>query len=125
MNLQESGEMYLEAIYMLSKRTQLVRAIDIGGYLGYSKPSVSRALSILKKGELVYSDNNYIYLTEKGESIAIKIYERHVILTEFLKSIGLDDEIASNDACRMEHIISDATFDAIKKITKTLKKSGD
>lgn len=116
MNIQESGEMYLEAIYVLSKTLPNVRAIDVGQHLGYSKPSVSRALSILKNGGyLTINDNNHIRLTQAGLALGEKIYERHTILTRMLVGLGVPEEIAAADACRLEHAISDKSFAAIKK----------
>lgn len=116
MNIQESGEMYLEAIYVLNKKTGNVRSIDICEYLGYSKPSVSRAMSILKKGGYVIMDKEgFLTLTESGAQIAQKIYNRHTTLTDLLVKLGVTPEIASQDACKMEHIISDETFNAIKR----------
>lgn len=115
MHLQESGEMYLETIHILSKKLSAVRAIDVGEYMGYSKPSVSRAMSILKSEELVEVDRHgYITLTEKGLEIANKMYERHIFLTRFLTELGVDEQIAAEDACRMEHCISEQSFAAIK-----------
>ena len=119
MAIQESGEMYLETILRLSKTKSLVRAIDVGELLGYSKPSVSRALGLLKQGEYITVDNNgYITLTEKGRTEAEKIYERHTLLTTFLVQLGVDEETASEDACKMEHVISDATLEAIRRAVK-------
>lgn len=119
MALQESGEMYLETIYVLSQKTNNVRAIDVSEYMGFSKPSVSRALNILSnKGLIVRDQNGYISLSKEGEKIAKNIYERHTVLTELLKSIGVSDKVAVNDACRIEHYISDETFNAIKKHIK-------
>ena len=116
MNIQESGEMYLEAIYVLSKKLPNVRAIDVGQHLGYSKPSVSRALSILKSGGyLTINDNNHIHLTQAGLDLGEKIYERHTILTRMLVGLGVPEDVAATDACRMEHAISDESFAAIKK----------
>ncbi len=116
MNLHESGEMYLETIYMLSMEKSKVRAIDVGESMGYSKPSVSRALSILKKDNLVLAtQEGYLSLTEEGLEIAKKIYDRHTLLTDFLVKIGLDPQTASDDACKMEHAISDTTYIAIQK----------
>lgn len=116
MRLQESGEMYLETIYVLSQESQSVRAIDVGEYMGYSKPSVSRALSILKKAGYVMTDENgFLVLTESGLEVAKKTYERHEILTQYFIKIGIDEETASSDACKIEHVISDKTFEAIKK----------
>lgn len=115
MALQESGEMYLETIYVLSQKSSAVRAIDIGEYMGYSKPSVSRAMGLLKdEGFVKKDDNGYVKLTESGEHIAKRIYERHTVLTKFLTDIGVDEKTAAEDACRVEHYISDTTFNAIK-----------
>ena len=115
MALQESGEMYLETIYVLSQSRTNVRAIDIGEEMGYSRPSVSRALHVLKDEGLVKNDEyGFVKLTEAGKVLAKRIYERHTVLTQLLKNIGVDDKIAAEDACRIEHYISDETFDAIK-----------
>ena len=115
MALMESGEMYLETIYVLSQRSGSVRAIDIGEELGYSKPSVSRALGVLKDEGLVTKDEDgFIKLTQAGEILAKRIYERHSVLTKLLIGLGVDEKTASEDACRVEHYISDTTFDAIK-----------
>ena len=116
MQLQESGEMYLESIYVLSKKSSAVRAIDICEYMGFSKPSISRAIGLLKNGGYVVSDKNgFLSLTESGVAIAQKVYERHTLLTDFLVSIGVSHDTASEDACRIEHHISDESFEAIKK----------
>lgn len=116
MQLQESGEMYLETILVLSQTKQLVRAIDVGEYLGYSKPSVSRAMGLLKGGGYItVAENGHIQLTQTGREVAEKIYERHTILTKALVSLGVSQETASEDACRMEHVISDESFQAIKQ----------
>ena len=115
MRLQESGEMYLESIYVLSQKGGNVRSVDISEYMGYSKPSVSRAVSLLKNGGYIVMDkDNFISLTESGLEIAEKIYERHTVLTAMLVRMGVSEETASEDACRMEHAISDETFEAIK-----------
>ena len=115
MRLQESGEMYLESIYVLSQKGGNVRSVDISEYMGYSKPSVSRAVSLLKNGGYIVMDkDNFISLTESGLEIAQKIYERHTVLTAMLVRMGVSEETASEDACRMEHAISDETFEAIK-----------
>lgn len=115
MYLQESGEMYLESILVLSQRSSHVRAIDICEHMGYSKPSVSRAMGLLKQGDFIRVDKEgFITLTDIGREIAEKIYERHTLLTEFLTAIGVDKEVASEDACKMEHSISDESFEAIK-----------
>lgn len=116
MSLYESGEMYLESILVLTKQGKDVRAIDICEYMGYSKPSVSRALGILKKNGYVLSDKSgYLTLTEEGRAIAEKIFERHRVITEVLVAIGVSPETASDDACKIEHHISDESFEAIKK----------
>ena len=114
--LLESGEMYLETIYILNQKSSHVRAIDIGEYMGYSKPSVSRALGLLlESGHILRDDDGYITLTKTGEAKAKSIYERHTVLTDLLINIGVDKKTASEDACRVEHYISDKTFNAIKK----------
>ncbi len=119
MSLYESGEMYLESIYVLTKQGKDVRAIDVCEYMGYSKPSVSRALGILKKsGHVVVEKNGHLILTDEGRAVAEKIFERHRILTEVLVSIGVNPETASDDACKIEHHISDESFKAIKKAFK-------
>jgi Mn-dependent DtxR family transcriptional regulator len=116
MHLQESGEMYLETILILSRSKSVVRAIDVGEYMGYSKPSVSRAVGILKNGGFIsVNENNHITLTETGRAVAEKIYERHTVLTEFLMQLGVSEEAASEDACRIEHVIGDESFTALKK----------
>ena len=116
MQLQESGEMYLESIYRLSMKSNAVRSVDISEYMGYSKPSVSRAVNLLKSGGyIVMNEENHITLTEEGREIAEKIYSRHTVLTELLVRLGVPEKTASEDACRMEHAISDETFDAIKR----------
>jgi len=116
MALQESGEMYLETIYILSKKSDFVRSIDVGEFMGYSKPSVSRAMGLLRSGGFVTVDTDgRIELTDDGLQIAEKIYERHTIITEFLVSVGVSREIATEDACKIEHDISDESFEAIKR----------
>lgn len=119
MRLLESGEMYLETILRLSKKNSGVRSVDVCEYMGYSKPSVSRAVGILKNGGYISVDaNGFLSLTEKGRAVAEKIYERHVLLTEFLVCIGVDRETAVKDACKIEHDLSDVAFEAIKKHIK-------
>lgn len=116
MRLQESGEMYLETIYILSKDNMHVRSIDVGEYMGYSKPSVSRAIGLLKNGGYVtVSSEGFLTLTDDGLYVAKKIYERHTVLSRLLETIGVDKETAAADACKMEHVISDETFAAIKR----------
>jgi Mn-dependent DtxR family transcriptional regulator len=115
MNLQESGEMYLETILVLSQKKNFVRAIDVGEYMGFSKPSVSRAIGLLRSGGFVtVGDGGGITLTETGREVAEKIYERHLFLTRVLTDLGVSEEVAAEDACRMEHVISDESFAAIK-----------
>lgn len=115
MALQESGEMYLETILVLTRKNGHVRAVDISEYMGYSKPSVSRAMGLLKSGSfIVVEDDGNIRLTETGLALAEKIMERHTILTDMLVRLGVSRETAANDACRMEHVISDESFAAIK-----------
>lgn len=115
MALQESGEMYLETIYVLSQEHPNVRAVDIGEELGYSRPSVSRAMHVLKDEGLVKTDDyGFVKLTEAGNVLAKRIYERHTVLTQVLLDLGVEEKIASEDACRLEHYISDETFEAIK-----------
>ena len=115
MSLQESGEMYLETIYILSKENDCVRSLDVAEYMGFSKPSVSRAVSLLKKGEYITADaRGYLHLTEAGKEVAEKMFERHTLLTNFLEKLGVESDTASRDACKMEHHISEETFLAIK-----------
>ncbi len=117
--MQESGEMYLETILVLSREKDAVRAIDVGQKMGYSKPSVSRALAKLRAdGYLLVDGNGYLRLTDKGSAIAEKIYERHHVLSELLTRIGVSPETAAEDACRIEHVISDESFTAIKEHVK-------
>ncbi len=119
MHLQESGEMYLETIYVLSQKLGKVRSLDVAEYMGFSKPSVSRAVGLLKNGQYLISDKDgFLELTDIGIEIAQKIYERHTLLTKFLCQLGVDSETASQDACKMEHHISEETFLAIKKFTE-------
>lgn len=116
MHLQESGEMYLETIYILTKKNHDVRSLDVAEYMNFSKPSVSRAVGLLKQGEYITVDQEgYLHLTAMGEEIAAKMYERHTLLTEFLIRLGVDRETASADACKIEHDISDKSFEAIKR----------
>lgn len=116
MHLQESGQMYLETILVLSKKGGGVRSIDISEHMGFSKPSVSRAVGLLKEGGYVIADaDGHLSLTDTGREIAEKIYERHTLLTQFLIKLGVDPKIAAEDACKVEHDISDQSFEAIKK----------
>ena len=123
MHIQESGEMYLETIHVLYKRNGAVRAIDVGEHMGYSKPSVSRAMGILKSAGYIEVDKHgFITLTDEGLEIANKMYERHTLLTEFLIRLGVDAETATDDACKIEHHISESSFDAIKRFVEESKK---
>ena len=116
MHLQESGEMYLETIYRLSGERKYVRSIDVAEEMGYSKPSVSRAVSLLRQGGyLLMDEHGHLTLTPVGVEIAEKIFERHTVLTGMLVALGVDADTAAEDACRIEHIISDQTFEAIKR----------
>ena len=116
MHIQESGEMYLETIHVLLKKNGHVRAIDISEHMGYSKPSVSRAVGLLKNGGYILVDHDgSITLTDSGLDVAQKIYERHTVLSQMLINLGVSPEVAAEDACRIEHAISDETFQAIKK----------
>ena len=124
MSIQESGEMYLETILILARKGQPVRSIDIGTYMGYSKPSVSRAIGILRRDGYLESDaNGHLTLTERGRDIAEKIYERHNILTSLLISLGVEEEIAAEDACKMEHAISDRSLELIKAFIEKEKNA--
>ena len=114
--MQESGEMYLETILILSNKKDNVRSVDICESMGYSKPSVSRAVSLLRQGEYIVVDKDgYITLTDAGREIAERMYERHTTLTGILMELGVDEETASEDACKIEHDISEKSFNAIKE----------
>ena len=122
MSVHESGEMYLEAILVLSGKSNFVRSIDVSEYLGYSKPSVSRAVGILRNGEYITVDKDgAITLTPSGRAIAEKIYERHTLLSKLLIRMGVSEETAAADACKLEHAISDESFEAIKRYTAALE----
>ena len=124
MNLQESGEMYLESILVLSKKKDRVRSIDVVEYMGFSKPSVSRAIGLLRGGGYVNMDaDGYLTLTEAGLEVASKIYERHSLLSSFLISLGVSEKTADADACKIEHHISDESFAAIKQYVDETKEN--
>lgn len=124
MPLKESGEMYLESIYILCKSKSSVRSIDVAEYMNFSKPSVSRGVGILKKREYITVDKGgYIFLTQTGKEAAERIFERHTVLTDIFKAIGVDEKIAAEDACRIEHVISDDTFKAIKEFYQKMKST--
>ena len=126
MSLQESGEMYLESIYVLSRKNGTVRSIDISEYMGFSKPSVSRAVGLLKNGGYItVDDSGHITLTEEGGQVAQKIFERHTLITDMLMLLGVDEKTAADDACRIEHVISDESFEAIKKHINEQKKTSE
>ena len=119
MHLQESGEMYLETIYVLSQSSNSVRSIDVAEHMGYSKPSVSRAMGLLKQGGYVTVDEDgFLVLTAEGRSVAEKIFARHTVVSKLLVSLGVSEETAAEDACKIEHVISDETFDAIQNYLK-------
>lgn len=116
MALKESGQMYLEAIYVLLQKNEKIRSIDVGTYLGYSKPSVSRAIGILKRdGYIEVDDLGYISLKKSGKEMAEQMYERHTVISNMLIALGVDSQTATEDACRIEHVISDKSFEAVKK----------
>ena len=116
MTVRDSGEMYLEAILVLAKKSGYVRSIDVSEYLGYSKPSVSRAMGILREGGYILVEKDgAITLTDSGKKLAETIYERHTVLSDLLIRLGVDEKTATDDACRIEHVISDESFQAIKQ----------
>lgn len=122
MHSNESAENYLETILMLSKKLPVVRSVDIANELGYKKSSVSIAMKNLReKSHIVVSDAGFITLTKSGQEIAEMIYERHEVLTACLVKIGVSEQVAQEDACRIEHIISAETFDAIKACYSKMK----
>lgn len=124
MAIQESGEMYLETILILSEKLKLVRSLDVAQEMNFSKPSVSRAIGILKnEGYVQVDEQGGLNLTTEGKKIAQKIYERHVVLTQMLVNLGVDEKTAAEDACKIEHHISDKTFKALKKHLQAPKKN--
>ena len=119
MHIQESGEMYLESIYVLSQTSHQVRSVDVAEYLQYSKPSVSRAVGLLKNGGYLLMDpDGFLTLTESGRTVAEKIYARHTLISQILIKLGVSPETAAADACRIEHAISDESFAAIQAYYK-------
>ena len=113
--------MYLESIYVLSKERVGVRAVDVGDYMGYSKPSVSRAMGLLRQGGFItVNKDGFISLTDAGREVAEKIYERHTLLTAWLVRLGVEESVASEDACKIEHNISDQSFAAIKRYVESI-----
>ena len=124
MSIHESGEMYLEAILVLNQKNGFTRSVDVGEYLGYSKPSVSRAMSTLRSGGYVQvEDNGGLVLTESGREIAEKIFERHTLLSQLLMALGVPEGTAIADACKMEHAISDESFQALKRHMEQMKQA--
>lgn len=118
MKIQESGENYLEAILILGQRNGNVRSIDVASFLGFTKPSVSRAMTILRNaGHIEMEKNGLLHLTESGRRIADSIYERHQLLSQFLATLGVSEDIAAQDACRIEHVISEETFEKLKEFS--------
>ncbi len=123
MRIQESGEMYLETIHVLLKEKKYVRSVDVAEHMGYSKPSISRAMGLLKNGGFIeIAPDGAISLTETGLAVAEKIYERHTLLTRLLITLGVSEATALEDACKLEHAISDESFEAIKKHIKAHEK---
>ncbi len=126
MSLQKSGEDYLESILVLKKKKGVVRSIDVAHHMGFSKPSVSRAVGNLKKdGLLEVGDGGELILTEAGTDIARNIYQRHTVLSRFFMEIGVPEEIALEDACLVEHVISQRTFDEIQRLSRSLQQAPD
>ncbi|MBR2782423.1 MAG: metal-dependent transcriptional regulator [Oscillospiraceae bacterium] len=126
MAIQESGEMYLETILVLSQKNPFVRSVDVSEHMNFSKPSVSRAMGILKSdGYVTVSDDGGILLTESGRALAEKIYERHKLLTKLLVQLGVSEEQATEDACKMEHDISDESVNAIQQFIRNCLKTDD
>ena len=124
MNVHESGEMYLEAIFVLQRKNGFVRSVDVGDYLGYSKPSVSRAMGLLRKGELITVERDGgLHLTQAGQEIAEKIYERHTVLSQVLMRLGVPEAIAVEDACKIEHDISNESYEKIKEAVFHMRQS--
>jgi len=123
MGLKESGEMYLETIFILSQKNKDVRSLDVAEYMGFSKPSVSRAVNILKKGGyIVLDERGHLCLTDMGRAVAQTIYKRHKLLKQMLINLGVNEDVAAEDACKMEHVISEETFDAIERHMKEYAK---
>lgn len=122
MQIQESGEMYLESIFVLSQTLGQVRSVDVAEYLNYSKPSVSRAVGLLRSGGYLHMDKEgFLSLTDAGLEIAEKIYQRHTLISQVLEKLGVDPQVAAADACKIEHAISDESFEAIKTYAQKLQ----
>lgn len=122
MKLQESGEDYLESILKIERAKGVVRSVDVANDLNVSKPSVSRAIHILAERGFIHIKDNVLVLSDSGRTIAEKIYERHVMFTDFLIQLGVDEEIAAEDACRMEHTLSDESYAALKQFIEIHQK---
>ena len=123
MKIHASGEDYLEAILILKKKSGMVRSVDLARHMGFSKPSISHAVGVLKDGGFVTVDREgYLHLTETGKEIAVKIYERHCVLTSGLINLGVDPEQAEQDACQMEHVVSDESFQKLREIFGKMKR---
>ena len=123
MSIHESGEMYLETIHVLLKKNGQVRSVDISEHMGYSKPSVSRGVGLLKNGGYIQVDKDgLITLTEAGKALAQKIYDRHTVFSQLLVMLGVDPKTAAEDACKLEHAISDESFEAIRRHVENVKK---
>lgn len=119
MKMQESGENYLETILLLLQKNEEVRSVDVANEMGFSKPSISRAVNLLKQDKYIDIDGlGRISLTEKGKEVAVKVYERHRLLAKYLVALGVDEETASKDACRIEHVISQQSFEKIKEFAE-------
>ena len=126
MALQESGEMYLETILILSRQKEQVRAVDVGDYMGYSKPSVSRAMGLLRSGSYITVDRDgAIRLTPAGRQAAETIYERHALISRWLRGVGVSEKTAAEDACRIEHVISAESFEAVKRWLEARREPED
>lgn len=126
MALHQSGEDYLETILLLRQQKGLVRSVDIANHLGFSKPSVSRAMSVLRgSGHIIMEDTGHITLTSQGELVAQQIYQRHRLLCDFLMAVGVSEETAADDACHMEHCISDETYNCLKQFMDNCDKCGE
>ena len=126
MHIQESGEMYLETIYVLTKKMNTVRSIDVCEYMGFSKPSVSVAMKNLRmKEHITVTDSGFIYLTDSGKAIAEYVFEKHTLIKGWLMNLGVPEDIAAEDACKIEHVISDECFSALKQLASQQKKDCD
>ena len=122
MELHASGEDYLEAVLMLQQKNGMVRSVDLARHMGFSKPSISRAVAVLKDhGFLMVDGDGYLHLTNAGKEVAEKIYERHCVITSGLVGLGVDPAQAEEDACRMEHVVSDESFQKLREVFRQIK----